>query len=309
MINSDIAKIQTERSSLNNGNIQHLSDLIKQISSSGKRQRYFFRSLICHLLLFATTVSASFEFRAPAPHSYALAGGGVAFHEVHFSLNPAALLGSADYSFAFAYSRPYGLKEMQHSHVSAGRSFTKIAMAAGMQAFGYQAYQENTYYTGLSFALMEGVDAGVSLRCVDLHILRYGHAWAFPVDFGMLVKVSGRTVLGFVVNNITGARIGRCREALPRCLQVGATIEALPQLHLCVDLFKDIRFAADVRCGADWRIHNFLALRAGMATSPAKLAAGLALRFNVCRFEYSVDTHEYLGLSHQCSLLFSWGRR
>ncbi len=294
---------------LNSDNIQQFLDLIKQNSSSSKRRKRFFRSLAFVFFGVVMPADASFDASAPDPHIQASAGAGVALTQAHATLNPAAGGMEGGFTCFFAYSRPYGLKELQQSHISVTGSWDKISSTLGAHSCGYEVYRENIFYGGVSTCLLEKIRFGLLMQYADVNIQNYGRAGAWMMDFGGLVEISRRTSIGFTAKNIAGARIGRCREALPRSLQVGAAAMAMPQLRFCVDLFKEVRFPATVRCGAEWQPLSFFALRAGLGTFPFRTAAGLMIQFKSCRFEYGVDNHEVLGLSHQCSISFILKRR
>ena len=291
------------------GRLQYFCFVNKINSLLHKHTARFYTFLYCCCFLLSSSARASFEDHAPAAHSLAMAGSGVASRDAHPFLNPASLVMPNSWQFITGYGRPFGLAELQQSDIVGVAVFDTWRAAAGALTFGYEAYRENTYVINVAIPLKDLIRAGATLRYADLAILRYGRAGALLIDFGMQAEISGAVAMGFCVKNAAGARIGRCREELPRSVQIGCAFQALRQVNLCMDLYKDIRFPLEWRSGGEWRPIALLALCCGIASSPVRLAAGFALHFHAFSFDYGMMTHEYLGLNHQFSVSFSLNRK
>jgi hypothetical protein len=85
---------------------------------------------------------------------------------------------------------------------------------------------------------------------------------------------------------------------------MGVSLFPVEHIRLICDVYKDVRFPVDFRCGVEFSPSEILTFRVGCAVQPVKLAAGLGATFHYFRFDYALATHPELGLSHLLSLQF-----
>lgn len=223
--------------------------------------------------------------------------------------NPAGLAGAPPWRLSSTLSRPFGLAELASGQLGASRSWRTAGLAAACCYYGCSACREITTACGLGHAFAPGLAFGLTLRHLRIAIERYGTASALLCDFGGQLRCSGRLCAGFCLRNLGNAVIGRCREELAQSLQSGFAYTASPSTSINADLVLEKGQTIALHCGAEYLLDERLALRAGFNSAGQRFAAGFALQLQALDIEYSVTTHPWLGLSHQCGLSWSAGVR
>lgn len=259
--------------------------------------------------LLVPAVLTAVEDPDPGCRWQAMGGAGVASARLQEALwqNPAGLAGAIAWRFGSTLSRPFGLSELAGGQFGVSLCRGPAGIAAACCTFGYSACREITTACALGYAFAPGLAFGVTLRHLHIAIERYGSAGALLCDLGGQLRCSARLRTGFCVRNLGNAVIGRCREPLPQSLQSGFAYAASRSALFNADLYLEKGQSLALRCGVDYLPASALMLRAGFNSAARRLAAGLALRRRTLTLEYSVTTHPWLGLSHQCGLSWSAG--
>lgn len=289
-------------------NIQYFIKFVKRLFLYGKRCPRFFRSLVIlfFIVLSANSSLAALEDYTLAARPAALAGAYVAVAGRADALfyNPAAIARKSGFDLNIYYTHPFGLAEL--SIASAALSFPLRTITAGMglSSFGTVHYQESVAYIATALPLLKKVTLGVNLRYSQIRITGYGQAGTFIADLGLIAVILPDVSLGFAVKNLNYATIGRSGEAIPQIIDTGCCIAPADNIKLMVSIYKDIRFAMDIRCGIEYHPIAMLALRAGTGTEPARFSAGFGLNFGFFAADYAFSTHADLGMTHQFSIRF-----
>lgn len=288
----------------------HLEDIFKYFYKINKRTKRLFRSILKVSLLFAviTPVSAlgSFDNFTIGPRYLGLAGSGVArtSQPSGVYINPAAIWSPSGYSMHVIYARRFGLAQLADKGAVFTGSFNRYKVGLAYHGFGFEQYQERTCHLAIAAPVALHMIAGMAIRYADLFIQNYGSDGAVIVDAGILIKLTEQAYFGFSVKNINNAQIGRIREELPRILQLGALCRPNSNITLLLDLYKDVHFPLDIRCGISYEILHALTLRLGTATDPSRAAGGFGVQKRSMFFDYAFQFHPELGLTHQVSMGF-----
>jgi hypothetical protein len=262
------------------------------------------------LLVAASTADAAFERTVQGSRCAAMGGAcaAVGSNEWAAFTNPAALRTIGARSLALFYApQIFEIKELSNAAASyiEPTSFGTFALSASR--FGLDLYNEARAALSYGDAIAEGVSFGVTLNYYSLSIQNYGSAGTFGVDVGALVDVSDNVQWGFVAFNLNAAKIGAEKEKLPQVFSTGVAYSPFGEATLAVGIRKDLRFPVEVHVGVEYEFIKMIALRAGTASEPSMMNAGVGIRYDFFRLDYAFSSHAELGITHLFSLALNVG--
>jgi len=271
-----------------------------------KNESVVFSTFLLTLILNIYLAHASFEDLTIGARHNALAGAGVALSDDPDALyvNPGGLSQIKTLGATLFYARPFGMKELSYGNFSAVLPWRDISIGLGVQSYGNQVYKENTFSSSFSHHLTRHLFVGATLKYAHLAIPKYGSTGTVSFDFGLLVHINQRWKWGFSSRNLNNPKIGQDREPLPQIFQTGVSTQLAENLVLNCDVYKDVRFPLDLRCGVETRPFHNLILRVGVGNEPSRFAAGMGLVLGKLRWDYAFYTHSDLGFTHQMSISF-----
>jgi hypothetical protein len=172
---------------------------------------------------------------------------------------------------------------------------------------GFDLYHETTISLSAGMTAFTGLRCGVCVNGFILAIRNYGQATSFDIDVGMQFNAAGDLSFGFVMQNLTSGTIGVAKERLPQALSSGISYQPIAAASLTLDLVKDSRFPLETRFGVEYIAADIVPIRAGIATEPSMLSAGLGIHTSLVEIDYAMTEHPELGLTHQFSLTLRLG--
>ena len=266
-------------------------------------------------ILFVFLIVRGAMFAAFEPRDIGARAGGVggafvgAMKDVWSALrNPSALSQLRTQELSLFYSpAPFGMRELNFGGFVYVNPTTVGIFGISVSGFGFELYKETTVSLSYSNAVHRTVALGFTLRYHRLDIERYGSAVALGLDTGILIRPSEKLHVGFVVRNLNAPTIGLARERLPQTYSTGISYVPVDRLIILVDLEKDVRLPVTVKAGLEYRPLEFLAIRSGLATVPSKGTAGIGIQHSRFALDYALQTHPELGLTHQFSIVLSFG--
>ena len=289
-------------------NIQYFIEFVKRLFLYGKRCLRLFRSLVIvfFIALSANSSRAALEDYTLGARPAALGGAYVAVAGRADALfhNPAAIVRKNGFDLTLYYTHPFGLAELSVGSAALVFPLRSLTAGTGVSTFGTEHYQESVAYFAAALPLLKKVSLGVNLRYSQIKITGYGQAGALIGDLGLVADILPNVSWGFAVKNVNYATIGRSGEAIPQIINTGWCIAPANNIKLMVDVYKDIRFALDIRCGIEYRPIAVLALRAGAGNEPERFSAGFGLSFGFFAADYAFSSHADLGMTHQFSIRF-----
>jgi len=208
-------------------------------------------------------------------------------------------------SFSFFISRPFGIKELTYFSFAGVIPTTIGSFATAISEFGNEIYQEQSVLLNYSRPLNETISLGLNLHYMKLQIRGYGSDFSLGLDFGFLVKLNSKLNWGFFTSNINRAGLGESKNILPQTFVTGISCIPLDGLRINFDLYEELPFPLELRCGIEYVLFNKIALRSGFITETGEFCFGLGFISNKINCDYAVSTHPDLGLTHQFSLQIS----
>jgi len=267
-----------------------------------------FRDVLLIYLVLVQAVAASFDNKKGA-RPLALGGAftGMANNGDAYYYNPAGLWQLNNPNGQFFYSAPFNLKDLNTIDFNFTNPFSFGNGTVNFESYGFDLYRETTFGLAYSNAISDRLAYGVSVNYYHLQIQSAGTGQTFGLDAGLLFKPHEIVSIGFFGRNINRPKLAH--EELPQVFSLGASVRVLEPLAVNVDLYKDVKFPADVRVGAEYQFFEKLFLRLGVSSKPSRFSAGLGFDFGYGSFDYALYTHPDLGVTHALSATIHLNRK
>ncbi len=196
-----------------------------------------------------------------------------------------------------------GLSTMSLSALSKSKYFNA---GFGIERFGDNVYNETK--AGIALAKNTGrVSLGIKAGYLSVSVLESGSRNSLITEFGVLAKLSSKFQLGFHANNLTGAHISST-ATLPTILHLGLAFMPTGKINFLADAEMIPGEKPFIKSGLEYNIHSKIRLRTGINTGIRTNHFGLGFWDKKWQFDYAVNTHPALGLSHHFSININIGK-
>ncbi len=228
------------------------------------------------------------------------------FHQQSYFSNPAAL-GFAKHSFVnTSYHSRYGLSSLATLAASGTWATPSINVGIGAEKFGDKLYAENK--VGLAIAKRLGnVALAIKTSYLNVSIGETQSRDAIITEFGFLGKLGPKLFVGFNAVNLTAAKLLPL-SPLPTQLRMGFNFVPTGKVNILADAELIPGQKPQVRAGLEYAIHEKIALRSGVNGGVNAVHFGLGFIEKKWLFDYAINTHTALGLSHHFSLQLNMPR-
>ena len=251
--------------------------------------------------LFAIIVPGVSVFASGGGTRSACLGGATSAGEVWALYhNPAGLASLTRLETAFFFiPHQFGLHELKTISFAGGFPVSSLSIGIGVEQFGFALYRKTRASAGVAKEVGESVSGGIVFHYEHLAIRGYGSCSLLIVDAGVRAEPFEGFAIGFVAENMAGARVGTTGQRLPRSASVGCGYAPFHDFYVTLEIEKDARYPASVKAGIEQTVLGFAALRAGLSTRPDSFSLGLALTYANLAFGYAATSHPELGWT-QC---------
>ena len=259
-------------------------------------------------ILISINVFAQIE---PGARQISLSHSDVALSNDVFSLfnNPSGLSQIHWREVGVYYSpSPFGLSELSNGYIAYNEPFDFGSMAIGGMTYGFELYRESRFVIGYSYNYNDKFFVGLAFNFHSFSIQNYGNTSALYFNFGGLAYITDQFRWGFSISNLNRASIGEEDDQIPMIFSTGFSYNLISPISLNLSIIKDIRYKPSVRFGIEYNIIRYLSLRTGFQNEPSQYSAGIGVNYSIVKFDYALFTHQDLGLTHQVSIIISFGR-
>ncbi|MDX2129974.1 MAG: helix-hairpin-helix domain-containing protein [Chloroherpetonaceae bacterium] len=230
--------------------------------------------------------------------------------------NPAGLASVPFRQASFFYAAPYGISELNHFSFSyldpeILSDYGSLGLAASR--YGFDLYNETMASISYANNFFKRFFVGVTLSYNRITALNYGSAGAFGIDLGILTFITPELSLGFSAFNLNAPSYGIVEEPAAQTYTLGVAYRITNELRFLVDFEKDVKFPLLIKSGVEYFPIPFFAIRSGFNftaanATPSQLTAGFGFRYSLFDIDYAALNHPDLGLSHQLSFSFRFGK-
>lgn len=264
-------------------------------------------SLLGQNLLFAQAFYPAASARAQAM------GGATTLLNDHWSAlhNPAGLSSVKAFSIGASASRPYNLRLLNISNVSAALPIKNVGtIAIGGQMLSLQdAYRQYRLHAAVSRKFGPKVSVGMAMGLQGMDYFQYGSAQFFTMSVGFVFEPVDRVRIGAHIHNPISPQVAAFEdERLPGQFHAGAAYYFHDSLWITSSIQMSLYGQYRWRTGIEYVLSKRFVLRAGFATQPLETAFGIAFRFKHFRLQIAAGYHSYLGTTPHLSFDYAPGR-
>ncbi len=202
---------------------------------------------------------------------------------------------------------PFGLSEISTAALTYAEPMNFGTIGLGLKTFGFDLYRETNVIISYGTSYEEKLFCGLNANIYNLNIQNYNSASALGVDVGVLTYITDFLKWGFFAKNITGSTIGESKQKLAQVYKTGMTVQPGYDFNLVLEFEKDVKFPLSVRSGLEYFVNEYIDLRGGIGTQPATFSGGISINYKLFQFDYSIYSHQDLGITNQGSVTINFG--
>jgi len=256
--------------------------------------------------LFLIFTGFSFGQNLPGARQSALSNSDVALSDDVFAIfnNPA---GSAQFNWrevGLYYSpSPFGISALANAFAAYHEPIGTGALSAGFMTYGFELYKETKIAVSYAYNYNNKFFAGITGVYHNLKIANYGSGNTFSFNFGGLAYLTKQLRIGFSILNFSRSSYGREDNQIPVIFNLGLSYSFTNNFIVNTAIEKDLDYSAAIHFGLEYLIINYISIRLGFSNVPNTLSGGIGINYSRFQIDYSVFTHQELGLTHQVGLI------
>ncbi len=223
-------------------------------------------------------------------------------------MNPSGISGIEGPQVGAYFEQRYLLSELNSGAVGFAYPF-KHKHYIGMDFGGMGFLDYNESRIGLTYAstLYERFSLGAKINYTRTSILNYGASSAIYLNLGLCLEIVDDFTMGVKIFNANHAELDReIGEEIPTSMDIGLGYHVTEQVLVVLDAHKQGSFPISFRGGIEYKITDFLQVRAGASTDPVTINLGIGIEYKDLRFDFSNSYHEFLGYSPSISLSYGF---
>jgi hypothetical protein len=264
-------------------------------------------SYVFFFILFIILPCKYFAQANPGARQISLAHSDVALSNDVFALfsNPAGLSQIKSSEFGIFYSpSPFDLKELANGFLAYTQPTAIGNLSIGAMVYGFDLYKENRIIIGYSNHISKNMIIGITTFYHSVSIKRYGSESQFNFSLGGLFFLDQNFSLGFSLHN--PLRFSENAIELSSSYKMGITYKPIKKTSLNFALSKDIDYPFSFHFGVEYPLVKFLDIRIGIQNEPNLYNGGIGINYSFFRLNYTVSSHQELGLTHQFDLIIGF---
>lgn len=222
-----------------------------------------------------------------------------ASHAYSFFDNPAGV-GAQGTQLSSAYDTRFDLAEL--STVSASFTYAQKwgNLAIGGERFGGELYNVNK--VGLGYAKkLNYVSLGVKTSILNSSFKDLSAHQTFITELGVIANMWPQLSIGLHAINVTGGT-QKSGSPYPTTLRGGIYFTPAKALAIAAETSYILNEYANVKVGLQYALKDRLFIRTGVNTGLKTNHFGFGYLYQKWQFDYAIDTHSALGISHHLNL-------
>jgi len=266
-----------------------------------------FKKIIFILFVFYLKSYAQIK---PGAKQIALSHSDVALSNDVYALfnNPAGLSQQNWREFSIYYSpSPFGLSDLSNSSAVYHEPTYFGSFAIGFSNYGFDLYKENNFFLSYSSNILTNFYICATLSYRNLSIKNYGSENSFTILLGGITYLTQNLRIGFAIDNITYATIGKNDNQIPTIFNLGLCYTLLGKMIITTAIEKEVENNASLRVGIDYEIIKYLNIRIGAMNEPSSFSAGIGINYSIFEIDYALFNHQDLGFTHQLGVTLQFG--
>ena len=271
----------------------------------------FFFSLL--MFFWAASLSAQTRYYAGTPAagmgnaSVTIADEWAMFNNIGALASYGKMSAAVGYDNRFSVSGLNTLSAGFTSPVNFGTNAGCIGVSA--MRFGDNIFNEQQIGVGYGHKI-QGVSLGLKLNYWQTAIEGLGTRGTFTLEFGGVAQLTKTLFFGMHIYNFTQAKLTANEESrIPAVMKAGLSYRpAGNKLMLNAEIEKEGDRPVRTKFGVAYDLMPNLVLRTGATTAPFRGSLGAGWRFKNMGFDYAINTHQTLNMSHHISFVYFFSR-
>lgn len=206
------------------------------------------------------------------------------------------------------FDHRFGLQELSTVDLALGWKNDFGTVGLGISRFGGKLF--NQQLLGIGFSNTLGiVSLGAKIDWFQTQIEGFGTGSAFIFSMGGIAELGPKFFLGANFSNLNMAKVSQNSEQrLATSVQMGISYLPSESLRILAEVEKDIELNPVFKAGIEYQLQEWITLRTGISSNPARLSFGLGLRKERFGFDYAYGQNTSLGRTHHLSLVLKLGK-
>ncbi|MGC9337578.1 MAG: hypothetical protein ACP5EQ_05730 [Candidatus Cloacimonadia bacterium] len=255
--------------------------------------------IIFLILLPAPLLSAFLQIAPSAKLSSVAEIEGLSPEPASIFYNPALFTGN--FSLSLTHYSLFSLGDISYNNLVASFAIGRFPITAGIQIFGNEKYQEQTFILGSNFEIMDNFVLGLDCRLLNLDVKTIESRMAFQLDGGIYASAQDwKFSVSF--SNITFSMIDK--DDLPQECRTSIIYKISPHIETGISAVKEIGYDFSFRLGVVYFPIEKLGIMSGVQTHPERFSAGIELQLSRFIIDYALKTHHYLELTHYLTITY-----
>jgi len=228
-------------------------------------------------------------------------------HAQTFFYNPAGL-GFIEHSYVnSSYDSRFDIEGLSTLSMNATFVPKWATIALGAERFGDQLYNENKI--GIAIAKNTGrVSLGLKASFLGQTVQNISAQSTILTEFGVMAKVSKTVTIGFHAQNLTCASLNDF-DKIPTTLRMGGAFQPIEKIILAAEIEYIPGQKPFFKSGLEYMPFENFYLRTGINSGIRTNHFGVGYGNKKWLFDYAVNTHPSLGLSHHLSLQLNFPKQ
>jgi len=236
--------------------------------------------------------------------SFGISDANSCLADVHSPINNVAgIAGSQDMALSFS---------AQNYYDNIGINDLYLTLIYPLKNFGTSLHilkHGNEYLSqqkiGLGIANQVGfVKMGLQVDYLQYKAEGFGSGGSILFEFGGIAELTEKITLGASIFNFTQSSLKKSEEEqLPVIMKAGINYQVVPNFQTYLEIEKEILSEPLFKAGIEYEILPDFFCRTGITVNPTKNFFGIGYHSHKIGFDYGFSYHQYLGLTHQASLL------
>jgi hypothetical protein len=263
---------------------------------------FLFRILICILLLQITANAQNGNYNAGA-RSRSLANTSLTISDAFASYNNVAALAPQEgISIGFFSAMFYGIPGLFTIGLALNSPIFKGTATLNFYRFGDDLFNEHKVGLGYSHKI-RFVRLGLQINYIQYKIESYGSKGLLVLEFGGLVQIFPELLFAAYIFNPTQSDPYHEKSGfLPVLLKTGISYRPVANLMLNIEYQHYLFTKRSLSIGMEYLIRGKFSLRTGISLWTLRSTYGIGFNTLRLNFNYAVDIHPLLGLSHEFSV-------
>lgn len=201
----------------------------------------------------------------------------------------------------------FGISDLNTVDLTLGWKNEFGTIGLGISRFGGKLFNQQLLGVGFSNTLGI-VSLGAKVDWFQTQIEGFGTGNAIIFSFGGVAELGPKFFLGANFSNLNRAKLSQNNEQrLPTAVQMGFCYLPTETVRLLAEIEKDIALNPVFKTGLEYQLRNWVYLRTGISSNPARMSFGLGIRKDHFGFDYSYGQNTALGRTHHLSLVMKLG--